>query len=72
MVCNVGGIERPIRIVVGLILLAIGALGGLSIAWTIGLLIVGGIGAATGFLGYCPAYTLFGVSTCPTHSTGKA
>ena len=63
MTANVGGIDRILRIVVGIAL----------IAWALGLLpgvapsVWGWIGVvplATALIGFCPAYTLLGVSTC--------
>lgn len=57
---NVGGIDRILRIVVGLALI------GLTLAGTIG--VWGWIGVLplfTGVFKFCPAYTLFGMSSCP-------
>jgi hypothetical protein len=71
MTCNVGNVERPIRIVIGLVLLAIGALAGLSAGWATVAFVVGTIALVTGALGFCPAWWLFGVNTCPTKSSGK-
>lgn len=56
---NEGGIDRGLRIIVGLVLI------GLTLADKIG--IWGWIGVlplATGLMGWCPAYTLFGIKTC--------
>lgn len=60
MKSNVGGIDRALRIVGGLVLIAL-ALTGTIGAW-------GWIGAVplfTGLAGFCPVYPLLGVSTCP-------
>ena len=62
--CNMGHHERVIRVGVGLLLLAIG---GFSIVteWANLLALgVGMIALLTGILGYCPAWHLFGISTC--------
>lgn len=57
---NVGALDRGARIVGGLALLAL-TLNGTIGAWGwIGLLPL-----ATGALGTCPAYSIFGLSTCP-------
>ena len=59
MTQNVGGIDRILRIVVGLVLVALAATG--TVGWW------GWIGAlplATGLLGWCPPYTIFGWNTC--------
>jgi uncharacterized membrane protein HdeD (DUF308 family) len=65
MTCNVGGIERPIRIVVGVILLAVGAFAGFPPVGTGVAMVVGTIALVTGAIGYCPAWSLLGVNTCP-------
>lgn len=62
---NVGFIDRAVRILAGLVLLAF-ALG--YIAPGTGWNWVGWIGVVpilTAVFGWCPAYTLLGVSTCP-------
>jgi len=59
MKLNVGGIDRILRIVVGLALIAWAAMGGLAWAW------IGALPLATGAIGWCPAYAIFGFSTCP-------
>ncbi|MBI3140470.1 MAG: DUF2892 domain-containing protein [Rhodocyclales bacterium] len=59
MKSNVGGIDRILRIVLGLALLAWAAiLGGPVWAW------IGVVPLATGLIGWCPAYLPFGLSTC--------
>lgn len=57
---NVGGLDRGLRIVVGLVLIALAAMG--TVGWW------GWIGVVpllTGLMGACPAYSLLGVNTCP-------
>lgn len=65
MTCNVGGIERPIRIVVGILALGIGAFGGLPPVGTGVALVVGAIALVTGVIGFCPLWTVLGINTCP-------
>jgi len=65
MTCNVGGIERPIRIVVGILLLGIGAFAGLPPVGTGVVLVAGTIALMTGAISFCPLWALFGVNTCP-------
>ncbi len=60
MKINVGGIDKILRIVVGLALVAWALTGGPVWAW------VGVVPLATGAIGWCPAYNLFGLNTCPT------
>jgi len=71
MTCNVGGIERPIRIVLGIVLLGVGAFAGLPVAATTVLLVVGAIALVTGAIGYCPAWALLKINTCPTNPPSK-
>ncbi len=64
MKCNVGGIERAVRIILGLAILPITYLslsGGLAIAGYV----VGGIALVTGLVRFCPLSALLGISTCP-------
>lgn len=63
LVKNVGGIDRILRIVVGLLLIALFFLNSeASLRW---LYLIGIVPLATGILQTCPAYRLFGFSTCP-------
>ena len=61
MTANVGGIDRILRIVAGLVFIALAA------THVVGLwgYIVGGIVLATGVFRFCGAYTLLGINTCP-------
>ena len=61
MQCNVGGIDRILRIVIGLALVAATALGKLPMWGYIGV-----VPLATGLIGWCPAYLPFGLRTCQT------
>ncbi len=64
MKANVGGIDRILRIVVGLALIAwVLFFGGPVWAW------IGVLPLATGLMNFCPAYSIFGVSTCKTKPT---
>lgn len=64
MRCNVGGIEKPIRIVAGVLLIGIGLFAGLPAAGTGGALAVGAILLLTGAIGFCPLTALLGINTC--------
>lgn len=65
MVANVGPIDRVIRIAIGLALIAYAIpLGFSQTGWNW----VGWIGVVpllTAIFGFCPAYTLLGISSCP-------
>lgn len=63
MKANVGGVDKIIRILAGLALIGAAATGLIG-AWGF----VGAIAVLTGLLGWCPAYVLFGMSTCTTKS----
>jgi hypothetical protein len=56
---NIGGVERVIRIIAGACILAL-AFVGPATPWAY----LGIVPLATGLIGWCPAYTLFGFSTC--------
>lgn len=57
---NVGGIDRVLRIIVGLALI------GLTLTGTIGAWgWIGVVPVLTGLLSTCPLYTVLGFSTCP-------
>ena len=58
MKANVGGIDRILRIVLGAALILWAILGGPVWAW------IGVVPLATGLVGWCPPYALFGWNTC--------
>ena len=60
MTANVGGIDRILRIVAGLVLIALAATGVVGAWGYLGVIVL-----ATGVFRFCGAYTLFGVNTCP-------
>ena len=60
---NIGSIDRGIRIIFGLVLLAVGLIvfrGGGQIA----AVIIGAVAILTAGVRFCPMYRLFGVNTC--------
>lgn len=57
MKANVGGIDRILRIVVGLALIGWAFAGGPVWAW------LGIIPLATALINFCPLYTLIGINT---------
>jgi hypothetical protein len=56
---NVGSVERFIRVIAGIAILSLAFVGSQS-PWAY----LGIIPLATGLMGWCPAYTLLGISTC--------
>jgi len=59
MKTNVGGPDKMLRIIAGIALIAWAVFGGPVWAW------IGIVPLATGLLGWCPAYTMLGMNTCP-------
>ncbi len=60
MLCrNLGPVDRALRAILGLILISLTVVGPQSWWGLVGLLPL-----LTAFAGSCPAYTLFGLSTC--------
>jgi hypothetical protein len=61
MGCNSGGIDRGLRIIVGLALIALAATNTVGVwGW------IGVVPLLTGIFGFCPAYTILGLNTCKT------
>ena len=60
---NVGGIDRVLRIVAGLVLIGLALMGTIGPWGWIGVVLL-----ATGLLGSCPLYSIVGLSTCPMKS----
>ena len=60
MKLNVGGIDRILRIIVGLVLIALAATG--TVGWWG---YIGVVPLLTGIFRFCPAYPQLGMSTCP-------
>jgi hypothetical protein len=65
MKLNVGGIDRVARIALGLVLIGLAATGTVGVwGW------VGVVPLATGAIGWCPPYAIFGFSTCAMKNKG--
>ena len=61
MKANIGTLDRSLRIVAGLLLLAL-SLSGVIGFWGL----IGIVPLATGLFRFCPLYPLLGISTCKT------
>lgn len=61
MKTNVGTIDRALRILAGIILITLAATQTIGVWGYIGI-----VPLLTGIFKFCPAYTLLGMSTCPT------
>ena len=60
MTANVGTFDRIARVILGLVLIALTLTGAIG-AWGW----IGIVPLATAANGFCPAYKVFGLSTCP-------
>ena len=58
MKANVGSVDKWLRIVVGVLLIAWAATSGPMWAW------IGVVPIATGVFNFCPLYRLLGINTC--------
>lgn len=57
---NEGTLDRALRIVVGLVLIALTLNGTIGVwGW------IGVVPVLTGAIGWCPLYTVLGIKTCP-------
>jgi Protein of unknown function (DUF2892) len=64
MKSNVGGIDRILRVALGLVLIGLAATGTVGVwGW------IGVVPLATAALGFCPLYTVLGFSSCPISKT---
>ena len=61
MKTNEGGLDRSIRVMAGLALIALALTGQIGIWGYLGV-----IPLLTGAVGYCPLYSILGLKTCPT------
>jgi membrane protein implicated in regulation of membrane protease activity len=59
MKSNVGGMDRVLRIVLGLVLIGLTLTGNIGVWGWLGI-----VPLATGLLGWCPPYAMLGFSTC--------
>lgn len=64
---NVGSIDKIVRIVVGALLILLALFG--TIGWWGW---IGIVPIVTALMGWCPAYTLFGIKTCPANKSPGA
>lgn len=60
MTKNEGTIDRVLRVIAGLVLLSLVFIGPQTMWGLIGIVLL-----ATGLIGFCPLYSIFGINTCP-------
>ena len=66
---NVGPLDRALRIIVGLVLIAYAIPVGFPQTGWNALGWIGIVPLLAALIGYCPAYAIVGINTCP-HGTG--
>ena len=66
LVKNVGGVDRRVRIILGLLFLSIGLFGDLGTVGKTISFVLAAVGLVTGFLNYCPLNALLGINSCKT------
>ena len=68
MTTNVGTVDRMLRVVVGIVLIALPFLGGstlFAVTWVkYAAIAVGIVMLATAAMRFCPLYTILGIRTC--------
>jgi hypothetical protein len=64
MKCNVGGIDRTGRIVLGVALGVVGLAAPIGMTWMIVALVVAAIALVTATVRFCPANAILGINTC--------
>jgi hypothetical protein len=65
MKCNVGGVDRVLRLAIGLVLMGLAANNFVGVWGWIGI-----VPFATGLFRFCPLYPLLGISSCGSGSGG--
>ncbi len=67
MTVNEGFLDRALRIVIGLVLIGLALFNTTDLwGWSVGMWgWIGIVPLATGLIGWCPAYTLLGINSCP-------
>ncbi len=60
---NVGGIDKVLRVIIGLVLIALVFVGPQTVWGWVGL-----VPLVTGLVGFCPIYKILGLNSCPIKS----
>ena len=69
MKCNVGGVDKVARIIIGLVLVAVGLAVPMSTVWQVVVFVVAAVALVTALVSYCPANALLGINTCAIQDT---
>ncbi len=60
---NMGSADRIIRTIVGLVMMALVALGYVGMPWSVVAAVIAIVFLLTSIVGFCPLYVPFGIST---------
>lgn len=71
MKINVGSLDRTLRTLIGLGLIALALTGTIVGTWKWVALGLGAVMSIVGLSGRCPVYSIFGISTCSLASSKK-
>ncbi len=63
MKCNVGGTDRTIRIVIGILLAVVGLFAQIEMIWRVVALVIAAIALITAFVRYCPINAMLNIDT---------
>ncbi len=66
---NVGGLDRILRLIVGVALIALAYFGLLSGTAAIVAYVIAAIALVTGLVRFCPVHALIGINTCKMKSS---
>ncbi|HLP98297.1 MAG TPA: YgaP-like transmembrane domain [Sideroxyarcus sp.] len=64
MKCNVGGIDRSIRVILGIVLLLVGLLVPMEMLWQVLVLVAAAIALVTAAVRFCPINAMLACNTC--------
>lgn len=64
MKCNVGGMDRTVRFMLGIVLLLVGLAAPIEMTWRIVALVIAAIALVTATVPFCPVNAIFGINSC--------
>jgi hypothetical protein len=64
MKCNVGGIDKAARIIIGTVLVVVGFTVPMNTTWQAVVWVLAAIALVTALVGFCPLNSLIGLNTC--------
>ena len=64
MKCNVGGMDRTFRVMLGIMLLLVGLAAPIEMTWRVVALVIAAIALVTATVRFCPVNAIFGINSC--------